>query len=52
MDNVIKELEEAGYDYTVAIATIGELNANAACGQLSLILEKEEYINDRIKSSK
>ena len=52
MDNVIKNLEEAGYDYTVAIATIGEINANAACGQLSLIIEEEDYRNDRIKSNK
>ena len=51
MDNIINELEKAGYDYTVAIATIGEINANAACGQLSLILEKEKDINDKVKDN-
>ena len=35
------ELKEAGYDYGVAIATQAEINAGAACGQLSLVLETE-----------
>ena len=39
MDKVLNELKEAGYDYGVAIATQAEINAGAACGQLSLILE-------------
>lgn len=38
--NEIKEaLEKAGYDYAVAIATQAEINAGAACGQLSIIVE-------------
>ena len=41
MDNIIKELKEAGYDYGVAIATQAEINAGAACGQLSLIVENQ-----------
>ena len=40
-DKVLKELKEAGYDYVVAIATQAEINAGAACGQLSLVLETE-----------
>lgn len=41
MDKVLNELREAGYDYGVAIATQAEINAGAACGQLSLVLETE-----------
>lgn len=41
MDKVIKELKDAGYDYGVAIATKAEIEAGAACGQLSLVLETE-----------
>ena len=41
MDKVLNELKEAGYDYSVAIATQAEINAGAACGQLSLVLETE-----------
>ena len=41
MDKVFNELKEAGYDYGVAIATQAEINAGAACGQLSLVLETE-----------
>jgi adenine C2-methylase RlmN of 23S rRNA A2503 and tRNA A37 len=39
-ENVIKlELEEAGFDYAVAIATKAEVEAGAACGQLAIINE-------------
>ena len=41
MDKVLNELKAAGYDYGVAIATKAEIEAGAACGQLSLILENE-----------
>ena len=41
MDNIKKSLEENGYDYAVAIATEAEINNGAACGQLSIIIEKE-----------
>jgi hypothetical protein len=38
-DMIKLELEEAGYDYAVAIATKAEIEAGAACGQLSIINE-------------
>lgn len=41
MEQIIKELKEAGYDYGVAIATEAEIKAGAACGQLSLIVEND-----------
>ena len=41
MDIVLNELKVAGYVYGVAIATQAEINAGAACGQLSLVLETE-----------
>ena len=38
MNETIKQqLEEAGYDYAVAIATDAEIQNGAACGQLSII---------------
>jgi len=39
MENIKLALDEAGYDYAVAIATEAEIKAGAACGQLSLIIE-------------
>jgi adenine C2-methylase RlmN of 23S rRNA A2503 and tRNA A37 len=39
MEQIQKQLEQAGYDYAVAIATRAEINAGAACGQLSLVTE-------------
>ena len=33
------QLQEAGYDFAVAIATEAEITAGAACGQLSIITE-------------
>ena len=41
MEEISKQLGEAGYDYAVAIATEAEINAKAACGQLSIIIENE-----------
>lgn len=38
-ENIKKQLEQAGYDYAIAIATQAEIEAGAACGQLSLIVE-------------
>lgn len=38
--DIQKKLNDAGYDYAVAIATQAEINAGAACGQLSLIVEE------------
>lgn len=40
MEKIKNQLEAAGYDYAVAIATQAEINAGAACGQLSLINQK------------
>lgn len=39
MEKIVRDLEEAGYDYAIAIATQAEINAGAACGQLALIVE-------------
>jgi hypothetical protein len=36
-----KELKEAGYEFAIAVATQSEIEAGAACGQLSIILEGE-----------
>lgn len=41
MEKILNELKEAGYDYGVAIATKAEIEAGAACGQLSLVLEDD-----------
>jgi len=40
MEEIKKQLEEKGYDYAVAVATEAEINAKAACGQLSIITEE------------
>jgi hypothetical protein len=37
--SVQEQLQEAGYQFAVAIATEAEVAAGAACGQLSLIVE-------------
>jgi hypothetical protein len=37
MENIQQQLEEAGFDYAIAIATQAEVEAGAACGQLSVI---------------
>ena len=42
MERIRKELEDAGYKYAVAVATEAEVKAGAACGQLSLIVEKNK----------
>ena len=39
MEKIKQELEKAGYDYAIAIATQAEIEAGAACGQLSIICE-------------
>lgn len=41
MEEIKKQLEESGYDYAVAIATKAEVEAGAACGQLSIIVEHQ-----------
>lgn len=42
MNTIKDQLEKAGYDYAVAIATQAEIKANAACGQLASILEVQK----------
>lgn len=39
-EKIKSQLEEAGYEYAVAVATEAEINAGAACGQLAIITEK------------
>lgn len=39
MKTVQAQLQEAGYDFAVAIATDAEVKAGAACGMLSIITE-------------
>lgn len=41
MDKIKKDLENAGYDFAVAIATQAEINAGAACGQLAIVCDKQ-----------
>lgn len=41
MNKIKSQLEEAGYDYAVAIAIDAEIKAQAACGQLATILEAQ-----------
>ena len=38
-DKIKWQLEEAGYDFAVAIATKAEIDNGAACGQLAIIEE-------------
>jgi len=40
MNAITKQLEVAGYDYAIALATQAEIKAGAACGQLAIICEK------------
>ena len=41
-ERITNELENAGYDYAVAIATQAEIEAGAACGQLAIIETEED----------
>lgn len=42
MEKIKEQLEQAGYDYAIAIATQAEIEAGAACGQLSIICENNQ----------
>ena len=42
MNEIMNQLETAGYDAAVAIATEAEIAAGAACGQLAIIAENNE----------
>jgi hypothetical protein len=37
-----EQLDEAGYDNAIAIATEAEVAAQAACGQLAMVVECDE----------
>lgn len=37
IEKIKTSLDEAGYDYAIAIATNAEIEAGAACGQLAMI---------------
>ncbi len=39
-EEIRKQLDEAGYDYAVAVATEAEIENGAACGQLSVITDE------------
>lgn len=39
IEKMKQELEAAGYEYAVAVATKSEVENGAACGQLSIITE-------------
>lgn len=43
-EDIKEELEVNGWDYAVAIATQAEIDAGAACGQLSILEESTETI--------
>lgn len=38
-ENIKSQLEDAGFDYAVAVATEDEVRNGAACGQLSIIVD-------------
>jgi adenine C2-methylase RlmN of 23S rRNA A2503 and tRNA A37 len=40
-EKIVTQLEDAGFDYAVAVATEAEIQAGAACGQLAIIHESE-----------
>jgi len=46
-DEMRASLEDMGYDHAVAVATNAEIEAGAACGQLSLILKLSEPTTDQ-----
>ncbi len=41
-NKVKKQLEDYGFEYAIAVATCAEVEAGAACGQLSIITEDEK----------
>ncbi len=38
---ILDQLENAGYDHAIAMATEAEIANGAACGQLSIICEED-----------
>lgn len=51
MNEIENQLEQAGYDYAIAIATQAEVEAGAACGQLCLVTQ-DERPEERSRSGK
>ena len=43
-EKIMEELEDAGFDHAIAVATESEINAGAACGQLAIIEEDMEWM--------
>jgi hypothetical protein len=41
-DKIKVQLESVGHDYAIAVATCAEVEAGAACGQLSIIIENKK----------
>ncbi len=41
MKEIQEQLKAAGYESAIAVATQAEVDAGAACGQLSIITEAE-----------
>ena len=42
MEKIQAQLKEAGFDSAIAIATESEIKAQAACGQMALIVDPTE----------
>ena len=40
-ESIKQQLQDAGYDYALAIATQAEIDAGAACGQLCIVDEEK-----------
>lgn len=36
-EQIMQQLENAGYDFAIAVATQAEIASGAACGQLAII---------------
>jgi len=47
MEKIKKQLEENGYDFVVAIATKAEIENGAACGQLAIITEESNKVENK-----
>ena len=42
MKEIQEQLEAAGFESAIAVATQAEVDAGAACGQLSIIIEEQD----------
>lgn len=50
-DTIKNQLEAKGYDYAVAVATQAEIEAGAACGQLSIITEEYRFTSLEVQTA-